>query len=590
MSSRGAPPPPDLVTHQERWVRLAGHLGLAVLLLLAVPLFLCMPVWSDVTHYDLGAWILMRGGVYYRDLSDFNLPGMVWIHVGLRSLLGWRSEALRLVDLLVVTGNVWLLVRWLRLLGTGPATRSWATILLFFFYFATSEWTHCQRDTWMLLPCLLALELRRRQVERLGGGPPLPAAGSWALLEGLCWGGAVWIKPVVVFPALACWLASAVWIGRAGGPRRVAAVAADLGGLLLGGLAAGGLGCAWLQASGTWPYLMDTLLHANRGYYADLEQFPLHERCRQMVTMLCPWGLLYLLTVPAAGLALVRGLRSAPAGFPDLTPQRSLALVLFAAFFVGWLFQTTFVQKHHEYVLAPGILLSLTLAVGSNWLSRLGLLRAVPLLAVVGVALVHHPLLCQDRLALWGRCWAEGGSPDLKNRLTLMDPQFAPDWVNLRRVEDFLRREGVQDRELVCFNSSSMPLYRELQSLPPTRVPHFDHVPRTHFFLEPVRQELNSAPTRFVVSDLVCLRHPSEADDSAEDANELSLPSWVPRRWAETYPWCEPVVFRAGRYRVHRVTGPIRELKGSMASFYEKPDAEENERAGGPEPLAPRTP
>jgi hypothetical protein len=489
-----------------------------------------------------------------------------------------------------VAGTVWLLVRWLRLIGTSPVARSWAATLLFFFYFATSEWTHCQRDTWMLLPCLLALDLRRRQVNRLGVGGAGYGAGLWAFLEGMCWGAAVWIKPVVVFPALACWLASAAWLGRAGGPRRVASVALDLGGLLLGGLTAGGLGCAWLQASGTWPYLVGTLLHDNRGYYADLEQIPVLDRCRQMVTMLCPWGLLYLLTVPAAGLALVRGLRSTPAGFADLTPERSLALVLLAAFFTGWFFQTTFVQKHHEYVLAPAILLSLTLAVGSNWLFRTGLLRAVPLLAVVAVALIHHPLLCRDRLALWGRCWAEGASPELKNRLTLMDPQFAADWVNLRRVEDFLRHQGVHDRELVCFNSSSMSLYRELQSLPPIGVPHFDHFPRTHCSLEPLRQELNAAPTRFVVSDLVCLRHPPEAEGSAEDPDELSLPSWVPRRWAETYPWCEPVVFRAGRYRVHRVTGPVRELKCSLASFYEIPEVEENQRAGSPGPFAPATP
>jgi hypothetical protein len=485
--------------------------------------------------------------------------------------------------------------------GASPATRSWAAVLLFFFYFATSEWTHCQRDTWMLLPCLVALELRRRQVIRLGDAGALSRAGLWGFVEGLFWGGAVWIKPVVVFPALACWLTSAVWTWRAGDPwgrlpacqhsagwKPAPRLALDLGALLLGGLVAGGLGCAWLEASGTWPYLVDTLLHSNRGYYADLERFPLLERCRQMVTMLCPWGLLYLLTVPAAGFALVRGLRSAPAGFADLTPERSLALVLFAAFFAGWFFQMTFVQKHHEYVLAPGILLSLTLALGSAWLSRLSLLRAAPLLVVVIVALVHHPVLCRDRLELWGRCWAEGGSPDLKNRLTLMDPQFAPDWVNLRRVEDFLRHEGVQDRELVCFNSSSMPLYRELQTVPPIGVPHFDHVPRQHFLLEPVRQMLNAAPTRFVVSDLVCLRHPPGADDNAEDSNELRLPAWVPPRWAETYPWCEPVVFRAGRYRVHRVTGPVRELKGSMASFYEEPQEEETDRrAGGPRVPSP---
>src|SRR5262245_2271080 len=158
-------PSPDSDKPPQRWLELAGYLALGVLLLLAVPLFLCMPMWSDVTHYDLGAWIVLRGGVYYRDLGDFNLPGMVWGHVGLRWRLCWDDELLRLVDLLVVGGNVDLLVHWLRLVGLGPAARAWTAVLLALFYFSTTESAHCQRDMWMLLPCLAALHLRYHQVE-----------------------------------------------------------------------------------------------------------------------------------------------------------------------------------------------------------------------------------------------------------------------------------------------------------------------------------------------------------------------------------------------------------------------------------------
>jgi hypothetical protein len=30
--------------------------------------------------------------------------------------------------------------------------------------------------------------------------------------------------------------------------------------------------------------------------------------------------------------------------------------------------------------------------------------------------------------------------------------------------------------------------------------------------------------------------------------------------WRDVFPWSEPVVFRAGRYVVHRVEGPVRRL------------------------------
>jgi hypothetical protein len=559
---------PDTDGQPQRWLERAGYLALGVLLLVAVPLFLCMPVWSDVTHYDLGARIVMRGGVYYRDLGDFNLPGMVWVHVGLRSFFGWDDEPLRLVDLLVVAGNVALLVHWLRLLGLGPAARAWTAVLLFLFYFSTTESAHCQRDMWMLLPCLAALQLRYRQVGRLAAGPPpLAAAAGWAFLEGLCWGAAFWIKPFAAFPALACWLVSAVGIGRADAPRRGAAVAADSGGLLLGGLSAGAVGCAWLLRSGTWPYFWETVLHSNRGYYTSLTDFPVLERIRTTLVILRPWGLAYFLTVPVSAMVLVRWLRSGARAFPDLTPQRTLAFVLFAAFFAGWFCHVAFVQRHHEYVMAPLVLLSLTVLVGSNWEPRLARFRGLAVVVLVALAVALHPLLRVERLALWGRCWAEGSSPDLKNRLSLSRNSWTPDWVDLQQVEEFLRGQDLQKGELVCFNLTSMPLYLTLDVMPGTRSPHFDHAILTPSILEPARQELNASPVRFVVSDLDSLDHSPQVDTTVDAADGMSLPPWVAPEWAETFPWCEPVVFRAGRYRVHRVTGPIKDLKCPRTSI-----------------------
>src|SRR5437879_5514981 len=75
-----------------------------LLLLLAVhlPAFLRMPLDTDVTQYDLCARTVLRGGVFYRDALDTNLPGMLWCQMAIRSLAGWSSEALRVADAALV--------------------------------------------------------------------------------------------------------------------------------------------------------------------------------------------------------------------------------------------------------------------------------------------------------------------------------------------------------------------------------------------------------------------------------------------------------------------------------------------------------
>src|SRR5258707_12879794 len=67
------------------WAALLG------LLALNLPPFLCMALDSDVTLWDLGAWNVLHGGVFYRDTAENNLPGMLWLHLAVRSAFGWRS-------------------------------------------------------------------------------------------------------------------------------------------------------------------------------------------------------------------------------------------------------------------------------------------------------------------------------------------------------------------------------------------------------------------------------------------------------------------------------------------------------------------
>src|SRR5262245_4942929 len=157
VSPQGRPPPAAAgpPPRAGRWA-LAAWALLAALLLVGLPLFLCMPLWCDCTFYDLGARSLLRGGVLYRDLFYHGVPGMMLLQAAVRAALGWGSVALRLADFAFVSGCVWLLARQPPLGGGPRAAPVLLAALLYYCYFATTEWCHCQPDTWMLLPALAA--------------------------------------------------------------------------------------------------------------------------------------------------------------------------------------------------------------------------------------------------------------------------------------------------------------------------------------------------------------------------------------------------------------------------------------------------
>ena len=84
-------------------------LFLGALLITNVPLLLCMPLTNDTVMYDLQAQNLLQGGVLYRDILEPNFPGVVWLHVAIRALLGWSSVAMRFTDMVIFFSSVGLL-------------------------------------------------------------------------------------------------------------------------------------------------------------------------------------------------------------------------------------------------------------------------------------------------------------------------------------------------------------------------------------------------------------------------------------------------------------------------------------------------
>jgi hypothetical protein len=545
-------------------------LALAAVLVVNVPPFVCQGLDCDPIIWDLHARAVARGGVAYRDVCENNLPGMLWLHLGVRSAFGWRSEMLRAADVVVVAVVAWLLGRFL------PRGRAWLAVGVFLFYFSTTEWCHCQRDTWMLAPALAALLVRCRQASLsplspvLGGegtgvrgqqgsadnsppshegftpSPPVPlprvrgrggkdssaAVIGWAFTEGLLWGAAFWIKPFVAVPALVCWLLAARQAALAGATLR--RLLLDAAAVLGGGLAAGGAGVAWLGATGAWPWFVETVLVWNREYVGrDVTAEAGWLFVAGVVLRFFPWVLLHLAALPVAVRLVVAALRRP-------LPADGLRPALLSALYLGWLLQSVCLQHPFDYVHVPPLLLG-GAVLCAHVCTPAGLpARRLLALFVVACVLVRYPGFVGERLWVWPRCWAEGSTPELRDRLSLL---HRVEWRDLSRVEDYLRAEGVAEGELTCFHVTTVPVYLDAAVRPATRYVFLQNVLESF----PARRgrvtaDLAASGQRYVVCDLLGLRSGLRAEDLEDDTRRPAF-------------WCPPAepVFRSGRYVVFRL-------------------------------------
>lgn len=547
----------------SRLAETTGWVALGALLVVLVPLFLCMPLTVDAAFYDLCARHVLRGGALERDFFYLPPPGMPWAVALVRSVLGPSSVALRLADLLIVSAVVWLLTRWLALLGLSRAGRVWAAVVMFAFYLSTTELCHCQPDTWMFLPALCALHLRRRQLAAARGADFSPRrAAARAVLEGACWGAACLVKPFVGLPGLLAWVVSAaVW--RRSGPGWGRRLLADAAGLVVGGLLAGGVWQLWLASSGSWSAYWHTVADYRGDYYS--QSWGWQARCRFLFTDLGPWAFLHALTIPVALFAV--GAVLARAARPRLAPPdgRSAAFALLSALYLGWVVEANFIQMQLNYHLIPTVLLALALTAGV-----LGQ-RAAPrwgwpaLVAFAAACFVWQPAGSPRRLAAWGRCWREGSSTEVRDRLGLDTPvELGTDWGDLEKVADYLRQQGVGEGELTCFNLSTVHLYLRLGVDPSTRF----LLPETCARLLPrhrerILEEVRASGPRYVVTDMMATGLRREQAVAERPGDPLALPPEIPPEVARSWPYSDPVVFRAGRYYVH--DGKAGQRKGLTA-------------------------
>jgi hypothetical protein len=541
--------------------RLLGlGLWLCILLLIGVmgPLFVCMPLWVDCTFFDIVARSVLRGERVYQQFFLHGPPGMILVTAGLRSLIGWRSEAIRVIDLTIVAMIFWLLSAGPWSPGVRTVARPAIILLMSAFYLSTTEWCHCQSDMWMLLPAVIGLRLRNRQIVRLIQGQN--QVTGWAILEGVAWGIACTIKPFAIFAALACWFVSLIVTYQRTSKQRIFG---DLIGLLAGGAI---LGCAssyWLVSSGNWDrFVKDAFSEWNQDYYDSAPS--LWWRLGHILSWFWPWSLIHLLAMPTA-FGWLRQIRKSVLG-------SDVYRGLLSAMYLAWFFQATFIQKQFVYQVTPTILLGLAVVAAARnewpWCVRLGrrpwaIGQAMGAIFLIW-AVVVHPIWRLDRLAIWSRCWTEGSTAQIRDGLALETDKAATSWTDLARVRSFLETQNLQAGELTCLSPSTMPLYWDMDMPPSTRFLFLDTDMRMfRHHIEQIQLEVTNSMQRLVVTDLRQLGLTFEEATAKVPGRPLSLPL-LPEGRMRGFLYDLPVIYRSGRYLVHQCPPP--ELRRFLSS------------------------
>lgn len=498
-----------------RWVCVAAFLVFAVI---AVPMFVCSPVTSDTSLFDVQAMTAMKGGVLYRDVLEPNLPGIVWVHIALRSVIGWSSEAIRIADLLIFAATIFLLSQVLKECRSNvPKTDSKARTTVFvavcgLFYLTRNEWCHCQRDLWMLLPssCAVWLRCQRSQADWKYRGA--------AFAEGAFWGIAFWIKPHVAIPVVAILLVDC----RRHNSWKLAA--RDIGGVIAGGIAAALPGIVWLIATGAWSHFWEMMLDWNPEYLATGRTRRSVARITMMLERFYPWWILHLLAVPLACVTVFRTFQSDSADQPGNQIRTTIA-----AAYIAWLWQTFLLQHAMDYIHVPEVLLAIFVIAAHPWRLDLGLRRAA-VGFVLTLALISAPQFSGGRLSVWSRCFTEGSTPEIRSVLAQGN---YPNWIHLDEVRQFLATQNVQDGDVACLNVHSIHLHQELKVLPATRYWSISH-------------PLTMYPTRYDYI-MTAVQNSAQQYVVVED-NETNHPGQIlPKR----FPFDFPIVFEAGSYKVY---------------------------------------
>jgi hypothetical protein len=556
-------------------------LVLIVLAIVVVPLFVCLPPYSDNDFYGIAANYIRKGYILEKeDRSFYFPPGLALSRLGIDTLSGRRHEGIIIADLLVMSANFALLVAWFRYrLTRSQAIASW--LILMAFYLSTPEACHFQPDPWMFLPTLAGLHLRRKQLPALLDVGPVPKGRLMgrSLLEGMMCGAGCLIKPQAIVPMLTIWTVSSLLALRLNS-RQWKRTILDVVLLLSGGAICAAFWLLWLVFDGGLLHFRDTFLWAYT-YYSTAASWPL--KLLATFTQFLPWSLVHLWAVPLSLVLLVRAGRQALRGAANQPDGRVWIEALYSAFYLAWAFEGTFMQVSWIYHIMPGLFAGLGLLISRLWSKPMSLPGWVAPTAAAGFAIGLNPLLMPHKLACWPRCFTEGSTPALRDELENI-PYYMPhiveqvdpvrlerlvdygkfdlalaqmhsriyvvEWENMARVADYLRSQGVADRDLTCYHNTTLHLFLMLDVIPSNcDIVHDLIVSRFHGRDVVLQKELENSRQRWVVSDLQ--RATLDDPPPPDPAHPLELPANFPQGWRDKYPWSLPIVFRAGRYCVH---------------------------------------
>ena len=239
---------------------------------------------------------------------------------------------------------------------------------------------------------------------------------------------------------------------------------------------------------------------------------------------------------------------------------------LLSAFYLGWLAQAAFLQRVTDYGMAAGAFPAIILVADALQARCTPFLRRAFLVALALIALFLAPGLRPGRLALSARCCREGSTPELRDLLTVPTWRNPPDYQDLARVEEFLRSQGAADGEVTCLSGFTYLVYSDLDLEPSTRFHGVEPAMRCFSsHVGQIRAELEASRTRYVLSDLSYTNDLTEQEAKETDPKDpLALPPAFLEKFEGAYPWDGQIVFRAGKYVVHRAN--------SFAGFFWQDD------------------
>jgi hypothetical protein len=580
---------------------------LLAVLVSQVPLFMQEGLTPDAINFDMQARCALEGGVLYRDLSELNFPGMTWCHMLLRSTWGWSPYVLRSADLIVMLLNGFLLsilatanlsvptaIRW--------ALRGYFLLSVTVFYFGTSEWCHCQRDPWMLLPCLGALFLRwhvwslkvappvdgtitRHKILMVDSNFSLIAIYTFGIAEGLLWGIAFWMKPYVAIPALSLILITGLQQQH---PQRYQAHTICV---IIGGALIGTIGSAWMIYTGAWSHFWETLRTINPQYLASSSKRSTLGIYLGHTQRFWPYILFHLSAIyftTKQFLRLIHAISNTEIPLPKALPA-SMEYRLLGAFYFGWLIQSFGMQQVFDYVHVSGIFIAMAITWQGWWewiiphalqtnsssetLSNTDddtvqlfityRITSLNLGLVVAMFVLEPSAVVQwRRLKHWQEC-VSTPAPDLLAPETRDDLRIwpFPRWVEFEPLLRFLEDKQLKDRSVLVYSGNMMPVYPRLNLHAPAKYLYPDVGARLFPGMrDTFLNAYQESPMMYIVCDI---REDGWTGDDPQGLFKLSDVGLTPD--TVFFPYNQEPVFRSGGYLVFEKTAEL----GTMTTVYE---------------------